>query len=73
MSLMVSLPKKRLRTDNGKLGFCGRNLHSERMAEIRVISQFFPNAFSSFAYSFFLVKACTNPHKAIFTVNNITV
>jgi len=41
--------------------------------EIRAISQLWPSVFSSFAYSFFPMKAYTNPHKAILTINDITL
>jgi hypothetical protein len=43
-----------------------------RLDEIRAISQLCPSVFSSFAYSFFPMKAYTNPHKAILTVNDVT-
>jgi hypothetical protein len=40
--------------------------------EIRAISQLLLSVFSSFAYSFFPMKACINHHKAILTINGIT-
>jgi hypothetical protein len=39
--------------------------------EIRAISRLCPSVFSSFAYSFFPMKAYTNPHKATLTINDI--
>jgi hypothetical protein len=40
--------------------------------EIRAISQLCPSVFSSFEHSFFSMKACANPHKAILAISDIT-
>jgi hypothetical protein len=41
--------------------------------EIRAISQLCPSVFSSSAYSFYPMKAYTNPHKAILAIDDITL
>lgn len=44
----------------------------ETECEIRVISQLYPNVFSSFEHSSFSTKAYTNLHETILATDNIT-
>ena len=53
-----------------------RQIHDESGRndyEIRAISQLWLSVFSSFAYSFFSMKAYANSHKAILTINDVTL